>query len=88
MVAQPDADEMRRLVKQGKALPAPDQDRPGRFPIRNRDDLGKAIQAVGRAGGEADRRVVRRYIIRRARALGAVGMVPDSWNADGSLRAD
>lgn len=68
-------------------MPAPGQERPGRFPIRNRSDLDKAIRAVGRAGGgEDDRRKVRRFILKRARALDAMSMVPDTWNADGSLK--
>lgn len=87
----PDADEMRRLVRQGRAMSAPEQGRPGRFPIRNRSDLDKAIRAVGRAGGpsgtEADRRKVRRFILRRARALGATDMIPDTWDrSTGALR--
>ncbi len=59
----------------------------GRFPIRNRSDLANAIRAVGRAkGGEAGRAQVRRFIIKRARALGASDMVPDTWQQDGSLK--
>lgn len=61
----------------GNAMPG------GRFPIRNKADLANAIQAVGRAN-PGDRNAVRRFIIKRARALGA--SFPDSWNADGSLK--
>lgn len=61
----------------------------GRFPIRNRSDLQNAIRAVGRAkGGEEGRRKVRRYIIRRAKALGLSSMIPDSWGSDGSLKSN
>lgn len=71
-----------RLAKQGKAMPG------GRFPIRNRSDLDNAIRAVGRSkGGEAGRRAVRRWIMRRARELGLTSMVPDTWNSDGSLKS-
>lgn len=81
-MADVSADERRRLARQGKAMPG------GRFPIRNREDLLNAIRAVGRAkGGEAGRAAVRRYIIRRARALGLTSLIPDTWNADGSLRS-
>jgi hypothetical protein len=60
----------------------------GRFPIRNRNDLQNAIHAVGRAkGGDAGRAQVRRFIIKRARALGLMNMIPDSWNSDGSLKS-
>lgn len=87
-MATPSSDTMRGLVKEGKAMPAPGQDRPGRFPIRNRSDLEKAIKAVGRAtGGETGRRLVRRYIIRRAKALGLSNLIPANWNADGSLKS-
>jgi hypothetical protein len=78
---------MRRMVSRGQAMPAPGPGRPGRFPIRNPTDQENAIRAVGRAGsGEADRRAVRRFIIKRARALGLSNLVPDSWTADGSLK--
>lgn len=70
-----------RLAQQGKAM------RGGRFPIRNRADLENAIRAVGRAkGGEEGRRKVRRYIIRRARALNLASLIPDTWQSDGTLK--
>jgi len=89
-MAQPTAREMRRLVREGKALPAPGQDRPGRFPIRNREDLRRAIHAVGRVkpNTEEARAMVRRHIIKRAQQLGLMAMIPDSWKSDGTLRAD
>lgn len=70
---QPDADTMRRLVKQGKAMPAPGQDRPGRFNIANRQDLLKAIRAVGRVQPptEEARAKVRRFILKRGRGPAA-----------------
>ena len=61
----------------------------GRFPIRNKSDLSNAIRAVGRAkGGEAGRQKVRRFIISRARSLGAADTIPDSWSSDGSLKSN
>lgn len=67
----------------GDAMPG------GRYPIRNKQDLQNAIRAVGRAkGGEAGRAAVRRFIIKRAHALGADNMIPDTWNSDGTLKAD
>lgn len=81
------ADPLRELVRKGKAMPAPGQDRPGRFPIANRADLENAIRAVGRvAGGEQERRKVRRFIIKRARALNLQQLIPDTWVGDGSLK--
>jgi hypothetical protein len=53
-VAGPDMQTRKNLAKQGKAIP--DSSSGGRYPIRNKDDLAKAIQAVGRAsGGEEGR---------------------------------
>lgn len=81
------AEPLRRLVKQGKAMPAPGQDRPGRFPIATRADLENAIRAVGRAkGGEEGRRKVRQFIMRRAKEMGLERLIPDTWAADGSLK--
>lgn len=84
-MATPGAEEMRRARKAGQAMaPAPGTGRPARFQIRNRDELKDAIRAVGRAKG--DHALVRRFIIRRARALGATDMIPDNWNSDGTLK--
>lgn len=70
-----------RAEERGQAM------RGGRFPIRNRADLQNAIRAVGRArGGESGRRSVRRFIIKRARALNATNMIPDTWRSDGTLK--
>ena len=81
-MAAPDTQARQKSAAAGNALPG------GRYPIRNRSDLEKAIQAVGRAmGGEAGRRKVRRFIIRRARELGMPEMIPDTWAADGSLKS-
>lgn len=87
-MAQPNAQEMRNLVKQGKAMPAPG-DRPGRFNIENKSDLQKAILAVGRVrpNTEEARGQVRRFIIKRAAELNLSNLVPANWNADGSLKS-
>lgn len=77
--------QRKSLAKQGKAMPD-SEGSGGRFPIRNRSDLANAIRAVGRAkGGDAGRAKVRRYIMRRARELGLISMIPDTWKADGSM---
>ncbi len=82
-MAGPSAQEREKAEGRGQAMPG------GRFPIRNRDDLLKAIRAVGRAkGGEQGRTAVRRFIIKRARALGLTSLIPDSWNSDGTVKAD
>lgn len=86
-MAGPDTATRKSLAKSGKAMPdSSDTGSGGRFPIRNREDLAKAIRAVGRAkGGEEGRRKVRRFIMRRAKELNASSMIPSSWNSDGSV---
>lgn len=88
-MAQPSADAMRDLVKRGKAMPAPEQDRPGRFNIQNRQDLENAIRAIGRVRPNTDeaRAQVRRFIRKRARELNLSSVIPSNWNADGSLKS-
>lgn len=49
----------------------------GSFPISNTSDLANAVSAYGRA---KDKAAAKRHIIKRARALGAVGSLPDDWN--------
>ncbi len=82
---------MRRVMAaQGWAMPD------GSFYIRplprGRSDLSNAIRAVGRGtpgenqSEEARRNAIRRHCIKRARALGLTDMIPDTWNADGSLK--
>lgn len=71
------AEDRRRAAANGAAMPG------GRFPIRNRGDLQNAIRAVGRASGDHD--LVRRFIIRRANALGLSSLIPGNWDSDGSI---
>ena len=58
------------MASRGQAMPD------GSYPIANRTDLGNAIQAVGRAKNYDS---VKQHIIRRARALGAMEMLPKEW---------
>ena len=87
-MTQPDAQQMRDLVKQGKAMPAPG-DRPGRYNIENRQDLQNAILAVGRVRPNTDeaRAQVRRFIMKRAAQMNLPSLIPANWNADGSLKS-
>jgi hypothetical protein len=68
-----------RMAKSGEAMDD------GSYPIGDEEDLGKAIKAVGRGGADHD--AIRKHIITRANALGASDQIPDSWNADGSLKS-
>lgn len=64
------------LADEGKAMPD------GSFPIPDKDALRRAIMSIGRTGS-GRRAAVRRHIIRRARALGALDMVPNAWKIGG-----
>ena len=55
----------------------------GSYPVKDADDLGRAIHAVGRGG--ASHNAIRKHIMARAKALGLSKEIPDNWNADGSL---
>lgn len=54
----------------GAAMPG------GGFPIENTGDLKNAIQAVGRAKNPD---AAKAHIKARAKALGAEGLLPDTW---------
>jgi hypothetical protein len=56
----------------------------GSYPINTKADLRKAIKAVGRGGADHDK--IRAHIVKRAKALGLEGLVPNDWNSDGSLK--
>lgn len=66
------AEDRRRAAAEGHALPD------GSYPIITVEDLRNAIQAYGRANPE-DRARVRAHIIRRARALDRLDLIPDEW---------
>lgn len=87
-MAQQSAQDMRALVKQGKAMPAPGGT-PGRYPIENRQDLQNAILAVGRVRPNTDaaRAAVRRFIMKRAAELKLDTLIPTAWAVDGSLKS-
>ena len=65
-----DTEERRRLARKGAAMPD------GSFPIVTREDLMNAVHAIGRASNPE---AAKRHIIKRARALGLTGMLPEGW---------
>jgi hypothetical protein len=75
------AEGRKKAAAKGAALPSKSGGAP-RYPTPNVAYLKKAIRAVGR--GKGDHAVIRRYLIRRARALNASNLIPDNWNSDGS----
>jgi hypothetical protein len=78
--AKYDADDLKRMAASGAAMANES------YPIADREDLNRAVRAVGRGGAEHD--AIRRHVIARAKALGAQSEIPDTWNADGSLKGD
>ncbi len=78
--AKYDADDLKRMASSGAAMP--DES----YPIADREDLTRAVRAVGRGGADHD--AIRRHVIARAKALGASSEIPDNWNADGSPKGD
>jgi len=73
------------LAKKGQAIPvrnAKGEIIDGRYPIVSAGDLSNAIQAIGRANGASE---VKAFIVKRAKALGRMDMIPDSWK--GGMRA-
>jgi hypothetical protein len=65
-------EQRRKMADKGTAMPD------GSFPIANVEDLRNAIQAIGRA---KDPDKARRHIRKRAKALGAENLIPESWTA-------
>lgn len=74
-----DKNARKKAVKKGEAYGE------GSFPIRDKADLKRAVQAFGRA---KDKAKAKAHIIKRARALGAIAMLPDSWNIGQTASAE
>lgn len=82
--AKYNADQLRTMLKNGQAMANANGD--PSYPIADKQDLSNAIHAVGRGSGDHDK--IRAYIVRRAKALGASDMIPDSWSSSGSNKSD
>jgi hypothetical protein len=76
------ADDMKSMVSKGQAMKNANGD--PSYPIADVSDLKKAILAVGR--GKANHDAIRRHIIKRAKALGAMDLIPDNWTSGGSSK--
>lgn len=76
------AAQKRDMVTKGQAIPNA-KGSPS-YPVKTKTDLRKAIRAVGRGGADHDD--IRAHLIARAKAMGLMSMIPDNWNADGSLK--
>lgn len=75
------ADEIDEMGKLGHAFK--NADGSYSYPIGDEADLKNAIHAVGR--GNSDHDAIRKYILGRAKDLGADDLIPSNWNSDGSL---
>lgn len=68
-------DERMRLADEGKAMPD------GSYPTPDETYLAHAFEAYGREA-EASRPELRRYLVRRAVALGRCDLIPDDWHVE------
>ena len=68
-----DTEERRRMAEDGRALPD------GSFPIADTEDLMNAIRAIGRA---KDPEAAKAHIKKRAKALDAENMLPETWGSE------
>lgn len=71
-------------VKERKAMAGSEAMPDESFPIKDKDDVEKAIKAVGLGGSSHD--AIRKHIMARAAALNLSSMIPDSWGSDGSIK--
>lgn len=71
-------DARQKAASKGEAMPD------GSFPIRNLDELGKAIKLWGQAKNPD---AAKRFIIKRAKELGATDQLPADWRASGAHAA-
>lgn len=67
------AEDRRKMADQGVAMPD------GSYPIPDKQHLASAILLIGKAD-PSQRQAVKAHIIKRARALGAVDLLPKAWN--------
>ena len=74
-----DADKRKEMAEKGLALPD------GSFPIKNLEDLKNAIQAYGRSKDQA---AAAKFIAKRAKALGAEDLIPDTEDFQKSLKEE
>ena len=62
--------ERAKLADKGKAMPD------GSYPVRNKQDLKNAIKAIGRS---KDPEATREFVIKRAKQLKCLELIPESW---------
>lgn len=67
------AEERKALASKGQAMPD------GSFPVPDKSSLEDAISAIGRANNPG---AVKRFLKKRAAALGASDLIPEGWSTD------
>ncbi len=72
-----DTDKRKEMAEKGLALPD------GSFPIKNLEDLKNAIQAYGRSKDQA---AAAKFIAKRAKALSAEDLIPDTEDFQKALK--
>ena len=72
-----DSDQRKAMAEKGLALPD------GSFPIKTLEDLKNAIQAYGRSKDQA---AAAKFIAKRAKALGADDLIPDTEDFQKALK--
>jgi len=72
-----DTEQRKEMASKGLALPD------GSFPIKNLEDLKNAIQAYGRAKDQA---AAAKFIVKRAKALSADDLIPDTEDFQKALK--
>ena len=77
-IEKKDYNTKQRRALAGRGMAMPD----GSYPIVNEQDLRNAIQSFGRASDPA---ATKRHIIKRARALGLIRLLPEEWNINKSV---
>jgi uncharacterized membrane protein YkoI len=67
------------MAEEGMAMPD------GSYPIKDEEDLKNAVKAFGRA---KDKQATMKYILKRAKALGLEGILPENWSSSKSEDED
>jgi len=78
------ADQLQALHKAGKALKSP-KDGHILLPVADHEDIKNAVTTVGLVT-HISKAKARKHIAKGAKALGADYLIPDNWNADGTLK--
>ncbi|MGO9972742.1 MAG: HK97 family phage prohead protease [Solirubrobacteraceae bacterium] len=77
------AAQLREMMREGIAMPN-HKGEPS-FPCADRQDITRAVRAVGR--GKRSSAAIRLHVMKNARRLNAMDLIPSSWAADGTTTA-